>query len=117
MKRIIAIVLVLAFLAGVSGCASNSFLCKNKDSILNGLQLVISQATATIAAVQAAYPGIMPPMALAVLQAAQTAKDLASAAAAKACPTDTDLTTAQGQMVYANQLKIMATMNKMMLEK
>ena len=117
MKKVLACLVIVAFLVGVSGCAGTSFLCKNKDSVLAGLQLVISQATATITAIEAAYPGVMPAIALAALQAAQQAKNIAEDAAAKACPTATDLSAAQNEMVYSNQLKIMATMNELSRKK
>jgi hypothetical protein len=97
MKKIIITLAILA-LVGAVGCAPNSFLCVNGSKITIGLQLVISQADATIAAIEASYPGLLPDSAKAIVAAAQTAKDVAAAALAKACPTVTDLTNAQGIM-------------------
>ena len=110
MKKVLACVIIVAFLVGVSGCASNSFLCLHKDQVLSGLQLVIDQANSTIAAIESAYPGVMPGIVLAALQAAQTAKAMAEVAANKACPSTTDLNEAQSQMTFTNQLVIMGVM-------
>jgi len=86
---IVALVMVAALLVG--GCAENSFLCKNKEIIMEGLQFALSQATVVITSIQAEYPDVIPLWALGVLAAAQMAKNAAEAALAKACPTEANL--------------------------
>ena len=115
MKRIPAILAIVALL-GVSGCAANSFFCKNKSTILNGLQLVIDQSNAVISAIQTTYPGVVPAVAQEILNKAQQAKDAAATAMAKICPDATDLTTAQQQITAANmQMSVMVSAGKMKL--
>lgn len=100
MKKIIVTMIVVVFLAG---CAGNSFLCKNKDAVLAGLQFTINQATIVIQSVQAQYPGVIPPFAQQIIDKAQQAKDAASAALTKACPTPEDNAQAQGKVTDAMQ--------------
>jgi len=92
-KASIVAMMIAALLVG--GCAENSFICKNKDIIMDGLQFALNQATVVITSIQAEYPGVVPLWALGVLTAAQMAKNAAEAALAKACPTVADLQEAQ----------------------
>lgn len=100
MKKIIALMLILSMLS-IAGCASGSFLCRNKDSILNGLQSVINIAGSIISVVEASYPGVIPPMAAAVIATAQIAKNAATLAAANACPTVAQLVDAENKLADA----------------
>lgn len=102
MKKVLAIVAIVA-LMGVVGCPNTSFLCKNKDAILAGLQFVINQADSNIATIEAQYPGVIPPVVASVLAGFQAAKNAAQKAAAEVCPTAAELTAAQGKMTVATQ--------------
>lgn len=100
MKKIMSLIVVLALL---SGCAGSSLMCKNKDAVLAGLQFIITQATIVIQSVQAQYPGVIPPFAQAIIDKAQIAKEAATLALTKACPTPVDTTAAQGPLTDAMQ--------------
>ncbi len=102
MKRFKVVLACLVIVGLLAGCASNSFLCRNGQTVINGLQAVISQANSVISLIQTTYPGVVPPAAQAVLSAAQAAKDLAQLALGKACPPDTELVAAQSKMTEAN---------------
>lgn len=99
-SKIIALVLVLSMLS-IAGCASDSFLCRNKDSILNGLQQVINISNSIISVIEASYPGVIPAAAAAVIAAAQIAKNAATLAASNACPTVEQLVDAESKLADA----------------
>lgn len=109
MKKLMAVLTIVALL-GMVGCGANSFLCKNKDTILQGLQFIINQSDAVIASIRAQYPNMVPPFVQDILDKAQQAHDTAAAAMSKACPVVVDLTNAQMPMTQAMQKMQMSGM-------
>lgn len=112
MKKIICAMVISSVL--VSGCA---VFCKHGQAVLDGLGLAIVQADAIIAAVEAQYPGSIPPAVLAALQAAKMAKEIANAAFIKACPVPADLTAAQSQLTKATQTLSLVTQGQAQMKK
>lgn len=108
MKKIMAILAIVALVG--CGCGANSFLCKNKDTILQGLQFIINQSDAVIASIRAQYPGVVPEFIQGIIDKAQQAHDGAAAAMSQACPVVSDLTAAQEKMTVATQKMQMAGM-------